>query len=173
MLKVSQSGFDKPLFPELTRNIQLLPDVLESEALDLAVQLEDELLNIFNDAPPRGNTVFIWSADAVKNKRARGWWFWQLKLGNIPTDGKHYIRQNKPPRGGKVTIEKTQNGLLIVFSNTWKKSGLLYGTFKEDTRLIGHKKTGWQWAAPKYKRAQKAFLKDLDSRILARLRSSK
>jgi hypothetical protein len=173
MLKATTSGFDKPLLEDVSQTIKLLPDVLVEEALDLAVQLEAELENIFSEAPPRGSEKFVWSLDPEKNKAAQGWWWHHIKKGDIPTDGKHYKRQGKPPRGGTVSIEATPDGVVITIANKWSKSGLLFGKLSKtdtDTRLPGHKRTGWQLAYPKYKRARAAFLQELDSRILARLR---
>ena len=168
MLKFSSTGFDKPLLANLTRFIDLLPDTLEEEALEMAVELEDALLLIFNEAPPRSNTKFIWSLDAAANLRASRWYFWQIRLGNIPTDGEHYIRQGAPPRGGKVSVEKQNGRITIVVTNTWRKAGLLFGQSDEDTRLPGHKTTGWEWYAPKLKEARRKALENLFNRMAKR-----
>jgi hypothetical protein len=173
MFKPTTRDFSDELFPELTRYIQTLPDTLEQEALETAVQFEDELEAIYNEAPPRGNGKFVWSLDPEKNAKGQRTWFWLVKTGKVQTDGKHYKRQGKPPYGGKVLVEKTNDGVFIIFTNTWEKSSLIFGKTKKDTRLPGHKATGWEYAYPKYKRAQNLFLKELDSRILARLRGTR
>lgn len=176
MLKIDTSGFDSELFPELTAFIQTLPDTLHDEALDLAVALEAELSNIYSEAPPRGNNKFLWSLDPKKNAKAQGWWFWQLSLGNIPTDGSHYRRQGKPPYGAKVLVEQTSDGVVVAVTNTWGKASLVFGELNRENqnrRVPGHIQTRWQSAYPKYVKARKLFLQEMDSRILARLRSRK
>lgn len=170
MLKAKGVGFDKPLYANLTRFIDLLPTVLEEEALALGVQFEDELLLIYNEAPPRTNAKFIWSLDAAANLRAQRWWFWQLRLGNIPTDGSHYKRQGTPPRGGKVIVEKQGDRTVIILTNTWSKAGLIFGQIDKDTRLPGHIATGWEYASPKIKAARRKFLEQLFNRIEQRRR---
>ena len=174
MFKVSTTGFGKELFPELTRYIQTLPDTLAEDALEIAVELEAELEAIYKTAPPRGNRPFVWSADPAKNAQGRRTWFWLVKTGKVQTDGKHYKRQGKPPYGAKVYVEQSGNGrVVIVFAQTWEKSSMIFGKLNGgDTRLPGHKSTGWSYAFPKYKRAQNLFLKELDSRVLARLRGA-
>ncbi len=176
MLKLSTSGFDGSLFSELTTFIQTLPDTLHDEALDLAVMLEDELSNIYSEAPPRGSNKFVWSLDPARNAKARGWWFANLREGNIPTDGKHYRRQGSPPYGAKVLVEQTSDGVVIAVTNTWDKASLVFGELNRENqnrRVPGHIQTRWKAAYPKYLKARKIFLEDLDSRILARLRSRK
>lgn len=172
MLKSSTSGFDKPLFANLTRFIDLLPTVLEEEALDLAVHFEDELEAIYNTAPPRTSAKFIWSLDVAANQRARRWWFRQIKLDNIPTDGRHYKRQGQPPYGGKVLVEKQGDRTVIILTNTWSKSGLVFGQIDKDTRLVGHKQTGWEFASPKIRIARRKFLEQLFNRIEERRREA-
>jgi hypothetical protein len=170
MFNVKTTGFDKPLFGDLERDIRLLPDTLEDEALNFAVEFEDELIAIYNEAPPRGNTRFKWSDNPEKNKKGRGWWFWQLALGNIPTDGKHYIRQQKPPRGGYVTVERKGDTVTIAIGSKWKKSNVIYGNLNatnNDTRVPGHKLI-WELAYPKYLKAKQVLLPKLFDRVLNR-----
>lgn len=176
MLKSTGKGFEDELFPELTTFIRTLPDVLHDEALDLAVALEAELVNIYSEAPPRGNQKFVWSGDPAKDKAARGWWFWQIGLGNIPTDGKHYKRQGNPPYGARVEVAQTGDGVTITVTNTWRKSSYVFGELNranQNKRVPGHISTGWQAAFPKYEKARKRLMRDLDSRILARLRGGR
>ncbi len=172
MLKASSNGFDKPLFANLTRFIDLLPDVLEEEALELGVQLEDTLKEIYNDAPPRSSAKFVWSLDKAKNLKALRWWFWALSQGLIPTDGRHYIRQQSPPRGGKILISRDSERITVTITNTWAKAGLVYGQIDKDTRLPGHKQTGWELASPKIQAARRAYLEALFNRIQDRRREA-
>ena len=139
MLKATAIGFDEPLLADLTRYIDLLPDTLEDEALDLAVQFEDNLALIYNTAPPRGSTKFVWSLDAEKNLKALRWWFWVIKQGIVPTDGSHYVRQGKPPYGGQIRVERDSERITVIVTNTWRKAGLVFGQIGKDTRLVGHK----------------------------------
>jgi hypothetical protein len=176
MFKVASNGFDKELFPELTTFIRTLPDVLHEEALELAVSLEAELVNVYSEAKPRGDERFVWSLDPDKDKAARGWWFANLREGNIPTDGKHYKRQGKPPYGARVDVQQTGDGVVITVTNTWSKSSYVFGQLNregQNKRVPGHIKTGWQSSFPKYEKARKRLMRDLDSRILARLRGGR
>jgi hypothetical protein len=174
MFNATTSGFDDALFPDLTALIRTLPDVLHDEALDLAVSLETELSNIYSEAPPRGSGKFIWSFDPEKNAAGRRGFFARVKKGEIQTDGKHSIRTGAPPYGATVDVVQTEGGVVITVTNTWGKAGLVFGGLvreNQNRRVPGHIQTRWQSAYPKYVRARKTFLQDLDSRILARLRS--
>ena len=176
MLKIDTSGFDKSLFPELTSYIQSLPDTLHDEVLDLAVSLEAELVNIYSEAPPRGSAKFVWSLDPEKNEAGRRGFWARVKKGEIQTDGKHSIRKGSPPYGAKVLVEQTSDGVVIAVTNTWEKSSLVFGSLNRENqnkRVPGHIRTRWEAAYPKYVKARKIFLDELDSRILARLRSGK
>lgn len=168
MLNVKQKGFDKPLFANLTRFIDLLPDVLEEEALELGVAFEDNLEAIYATAPPRTSAKFVWSLDAAKNLKAMRWWYANLKKGNIPTDGKHYKRQGAPPYGGKILVERQGDRLVVIVTNTWSKAGLVFGQIGKDTRLPGHKATGWDYVDPKIRQLRKLYLEALFERVMTR-----
>lgn len=171
MLKGIDFQFDKGAYKGQVQFIQTFNDTLEEEALNLANDLEESLLDIYNEAPPRGDNKFVWSGDRAANQRAQAWWFANVNSGRIPTDGKHYIRQQKPPRGGFVEIERTSEGFVLIVGNEWDKSNLIYGTLSPtnfDTRLIGHAQTGWQLAQPKYEAVRNIFVRELFDRVLTR-----
>lgn len=171
MLKGIDFQYDEDAFKGQVQFIQTLNDTLEEEALELAISLEDALLDIFGDAPPRGDNEFIWSANPTKNRNAQRYWYAAVNAGRILTDGKHYIRQQKPPRGGFVKVEKTDEGFVLIVGNEWDKSSLLYGNLSPtnfDTQLIGHAQTGYQLAQPKYEAARNIFVRELFDRVLTR-----
>ncbi len=92
--------------------------------------------------PPRDDTKFVWSFNRGANKRARGWWFWQLSLGNINTDGEHYIRSNVIPNSWQTEIAVEGDEIALTIFNPAEGSEHVYGS--EDTPQVpGHATTGW------------------------------
>jgi hypothetical protein len=89
MLKATTKGFDESLYTKKIERILDLPKELEDKALEAAVYLEAQLPLIYETAPPRDNSKFVFSLDPEKDKAARGWWFVNLKKGNIPTANGH------------------------------------------------------------------------------------
>jgi hypothetical protein len=149
MLKESASGLDEPILTDLERYIVDLPRTLEDRALEATVQLEDKLTEIYKTAPPRTSEKFVWSLDPAKDKKARGWWYWQVRLGNIPTDGRHYQRQGKPPYGASVDIMQMQYSVKIQVRLVDTKMRFTFGQLKSpNTQVIGHQRTGWNYAFP-------------------------
>lgn len=169
MFSVKASGFDKPVAPELVQYIQTLPDTLEEEALAMAVEFESELAEIYPTAPPRGSGKFIWSTNPTKQKKAARYYFGAIKRGAIKTVNGHYDRQGKPPYGAAVRVERNANGVLIIFAQEWDKSGMVFGQLNgKDTRLPGHKETGWDFAFTKFNSKRNVFLRTLFDRVLSR-----
>lgn len=149
MFTVKTKGFAEPLFTELVQQIVDLPRNLESLALEATVQLEEDLSKIYTTAPPRGNEKFIWSTDPAANKRARGWWFWQIGLGNIPSDGRHYKRQGKPPYGVTANLSQGQHAVQIAVVMKDPKMRFPFGQLQaKNSQLPGHQRTGWSFAYP-------------------------
>lgn len=149
MYKVDMSELEKKPFVELEQRIVDLPRFLEDKALEQALELEQSLARIYETAPPRDDSRFVWSLDPAANKRARGWWWANLKEGNIPTDGKHYKRQGTPPYGVRVNLSQAQYSVTFQIVMTNRKMLMVFGALNgEDTRLPSHKNTGWAFASP-------------------------
>jgi hypothetical protein len=169
MLKSSTSGFDKPLFPELIASIEALPQTLEDEALEKAVMLEARLVVIYATPPPRDNSKFVWSLDPVKNRRGQRGFFARVRSGEIQTDGKHSIRQGKPPYGAKVDVIRQGNTITMIITQTDPNMKWPFGTQQADTRNPGHKRTGWPYAAPLVAEASNQILVMLIDDVVSRI----
>lgn len=147
MIKGAKFQYDADAYKSQITYIEDFEDTLEEDALEAAVKLEAELLEIYYTAKPRGNETFVWSTNAIANAKARRYWFWAINSGKIQTDGNHYLRQGKPPYGAKVEVERdASNRVIISVVQTWDKSSLVFGLMREDTRIPGHKDTGWNYA---------------------------
>lgn len=165
---------DESLFQRQVAQIEAFEDTLEDEALEAAIDLEGRLSEIYATAPPRDDSKFIWSTDAVANRKAQSWWFANLADGNIPTDGNHYLRQGKPPYGAMVRVEREANNrivILVVQTNDRMKYvfGTLSATGRADTRNVTHVRTGWNFAKPDVDKASNEILVSLLDDVIARL----
>lgn len=162
MLKATTKGFDESLYTKKIERILDLPKELEDKALEAAVYLEAQLPLIYETAPPRGSNKFVWSSDPAKDKAARGWWFWQLKLGNIPTANGHYKRSGKPPYSVTVDLSQGQRGVSFRIEMKNPKMRFPFGGLNGvDTRNPGHKTTGWRFASPLVDKATNEARKQL------------
>lgn len=149
MFTVQVDSPDEKLFTEKIATILDLPKALEDKALSVSVTLESQLSQIYTTAAPRDNSEFVWSLDPTKNKKAKGWWFHNLRKGNIPTDGRHYKRSGKPPYS--VVLNVTEKRGAVSFQILMKKPKMrfVFGALNGiDTRNPSHKRTGWVFASP-------------------------
>jgi hypothetical protein len=128
------------LFRELTDERKILRMVNR----DIAPPVERRLDAVLRTpAPPRTNQKFVWSFNREANTRARRWWFRQIKLGNIPTDGEHYIRSNTIINAWISEIRIDGDAILFTLSNPAPGASHVYGS-PEQTQVPGHASTGWQ-----------------------------
>jgi hypothetical protein len=168
MISAIKFQYTSDAFKEQISYLETIDDTMEEMALAAAVKLEDALDSIYATAPARGDNPFIWSLDPAAQARARGWWFANLRKGKIPTDGKHYARHGKPPYGAAVDIEHDSGGRVIIsFVQKWKKSSYVFGTMREDTRVIGHKATGWNFADEELQKVLEEIQLELLQKIAA------
>lgn len=130
-------------------------------------RVEDDILALFREYPrPRDNSRFVWSKDRQANKRARGWWFANLRKGTIPTDGKHYRRSGKLGRAWQVRLDLSSSATsidLVILNNARDDNNKaryrwVTGTFDKARgkrwQIIGHRRTGWYTSID---RADEAF----------------
>lgn len=153
---------------QLSLEIAALPKSIEQDVLDVASDYEDAVEKELGTVPRQARHPFAFATE--KSKR---WYFWQVSLGNIPTDGSRYVRQGKTPYGWRVDVETDSNGAVIRISNTWDKSKYVYGTLayaNYDTRVQGHRKTGWELASPKAQGLAKRMGFALQDKIKARIK---
>lgn len=149
MLTVKNKGFDESIYTEKIEKILDLPKGLEELALAEGVKLEAALEVIYATAPPRDSSKFVWSLDPAKNKKASGWWWYNLKKGNIPTNGRHYARKGKPPYGVKIELMTAQKAVSFQVKMSDPKMRFPFGGLNGvDTRNPTHKQTGWVFASP-------------------------
>lgn len=154
---------------KLALSISLLPEMVgdEMKALtsDLEQRVPDELGAIPN-SPAKLPLEFA-------TPKSRRYYFWAVRTGKIRTDGKRYIRSGKASMGWKVTLDNDGASYLIRISNDWQASIYVYGTLAAtgfDTRVQGHKNTGWQAVKPKADILLKPLLQEFRMRILAKVK---
>lgn len=163
MLKTSIKADNEKLLLEKELSVLDLPKILEDKAIASGEKLESKLSEIYATAPPRGNSKYIWSLDPEKDKAARGWWFWKVRKGEIPTDGKHYKRSGKPPYGVGVFLDSARRAILFQVVMRNPKMIYPFGALNGvDTRNPSHKVTGWVFASPLVNQA----LQDTQSELL-------
>lgn len=173
MIKSTQFEYNPDAYEKQIQYILGFEDTLEDVMLEAAVMAENELGNIYATAPPRGNEKFIWSNDPSADARARGWWFANLNAGRIPTDGRHYSRQGKPPYGALVDVSRDGNNIVVLeIRQEWDKASYVFGSLDRnnwDSRVVGHRRTGWQAAKPQVdeltRRVQLMIIDDMLSRF--------
>lgn len=166
MITSTTKGFDESIYTEKVSKLVDLPNTLNDLALEGAVQLEQALLRIYQTAPPRDNSTFVWSLDRAKNAKARGWWFANLREGNISTDGRHYKRSGKPPYSVTVNLSQERNSISFQIKMKDPKMRFPFGALNGvDTRNPTHKRTGWVFASPLVDTA----LRDAQSALLLEL----
>jgi hypothetical protein len=164
--------FDSKAINRQIAFFQALPEILHEIALDVAAELEAPILaDLAHEAPKRGDEKFIWSLDKAKDQRARRWWF--AHLDSIPTDGRHYIRQGTGTnRGFQVDVDREGRVIAINIRSVWPKVRFVYGLLRAsnfDTRIPGHKTTGWQLAQPKVFRWTNELQQEIQRKLSERL----
>lgn len=172
MLQATTSGFDKPLFPELVQTIETLPQTLADEALAIAAQYEPIVQALIQYPPARGNDTYVWSRNKTLNDKARAWWFANLAEGNIPTDGRHYLRQGGLEKSLRIEVDIENEVVVIRIVNTYDKSRYVVGTLNArgaDTRNPSHAKTGWPLIKPKVDEMSKRILVALVDNLIMRI----
>lgn len=129
--------------------LNTIPEMLEDEIQLVADDMiTPALAQIARTAPPRGSNEFVWSDNPSANQRAKNWWFANIKKGRIPTDGRHYARQGRPPYGFRVRVLKDGDKIVIAIGSQWDKSGMVFGSTRFGRgQLPGHKSTGWPLVA--------------------------
>ena len=141
MIEATVSGIED-ILSEFT---QLL-DVQAVERMvnrDIAPVVERRLDTVIaTTPPPRDDTKFIWSLNRAANARARRWWFANLREGNIPTDGQHYLRSGVIPDSWQTEIAIDGDAVTLTIFNPAPGSERVYGS-PEITQVPGHATTGW------------------------------
>ena len=157
--------------------LSVLPDIVEDEALDIAIEYEPRIVATLGTiAPPRGSEKFVWSNDAEANARARRWWFANLRKGNIPTDGRHYKRQGRPGMGWDIEVDRDGDNIVIRIFNKWEKSWTVYGRLLVNVKrppIPGHARTGCQAASPKLQQIFSDMTRDMARRVIKRVKQGK
>jgi hypothetical protein len=115
---------------------------------DVAPAIERRLDRVVSEeAPPRDDSKFVWSFNREANKKARRWWFRELKLGSINTDGRHYQRTGVIRNSWQTEISISGDEVILSLFNPAPGSEYLYGS-PEQRQVPGHTATGW----PNYQR---------------------
>jgi hypothetical protein len=110
---------------------------------DIAPPIERRIDAIVKQpAPPRTSIKFVWSLNRAANARARRWWFANLRAGNIPTDGQHYLRSGVIENSWQNEIFLDGDEVVLSFFNPADGAEYVYGS-PEQTQVPGHATTGW------------------------------
>lgn len=151
----------------LAIQIAALPKNIQDDALEVASDYEAEVARELGTVPPPAKLPFEFATP--KSKR---YYFWAVKQGLIATSNGRYVRRGKTPYGWRTDVEVQGNEYIIRIANTWNKSLYVYGTLSAtgfDTRIPGHKNTGWQLAKPKAEAIARRIVQDLIRRVIKRV----
>ncbi len=163
-----QASFNTDRLRNLALSIDALPKSIAQDVLDVASDFEDKVEQELGTVPNPAKLPFTFATP--KSKR---YYFWAIKQGLISTDGKRYVRKGRAPYGWRIDVESIGPNYLIRISNTWDKSRYVYGTLayaNYDTRVQGHRKTGWELAKPKAEGLAKRIGFALEDKIKQRMR---
>lgn len=154
---------------KLVKEITALPKSIAQDVLDVASEYEKAVQRELGTVPNPAKHPFAFATE--KSKR---YYFWAIKQGLISTNGSRYVRRGKAPYGWRIDVDEVSQGNSVIrISNTWDKSKFVYGTLsptRPDTRVQGHRKTGWELAFPKAEGLAKRIGFALQDKIKARVR---
>jgi hypothetical protein len=86
--------------------------------------------------------------------KSRRYYFYLVKTGRVPTDGKRYVRSGKLPNGWRVQLLVKGGEFRIGIFNPARAAQYVYGTLVKDVgrarrrQVAGHRNTGWILASP-------------------------
>lgn len=85
--------------------------------------------------------------------KSRRWYFYAVRAGLIPTDGKRYRRRGVISRAWKITVKPTVEGGEAVLENNQAAAQYVYGP----RQVPGHAITGWPNVETLQEKYQKQF----------------
>jgi len=146
--------------------LEVLPEILEQTALDVAADFEEPVINDLSETPGKVKYPIEWTSE--KQRR-----FVMAKLraeNNLP-----YQRTGRKPYGWQMNVEASGGTVTIVIRNIWNAARFVFGALLGDPAASGadqqkfHKNTGWQLAQPKINRwfyeMNKAMLERYNARV--------
>lgn len=71
--------------------------------------------------------------------KSKRWYFYALRAGLIPTDGRRYKRRGVISKAWKITVKPTLEGGEAALENSQEGAQYVYGP----RQVPGHKLTGW------------------------------
>lgn len=86
--------------------------------------------------------------------KSRRYYFWLVRQGLVPTDGKRYIRSGRLARGWKAELSIRRGEFRIAIYNPARAGQYVYGTLVKSVadarrrQVAGHRITGWPLASP-------------------------
>jgi hypothetical protein len=107
------------------------------------------------EPPPAKASPYVWSLNKDANDRARKWYFRQLALGKIPTDGQRYQRTGAMLDAFEITTLFSNNAIGLEVVNSAPGVDYVMG----ERQIYGHKQTGW----PKFEVIDEQFSDHLNS----------
>lgn len=133
-----------PVIQQQIAFLEAIPEAIEDDLLDVAVEIvEPALPDIFNTAHPRSGKWGGWSTDPAADNRARRWWFANIRAGNIPTNGRNYARQGKPPYGARVDVDRDGDSIFLSITMPRKMRFPFGDILNGRGQNPGHADTGW------------------------------
>lgn len=127
------SDYEAQLTTASTFVTRFLVDFQATLTVDLQQTVVPSLLTAVQAEPPQPEHY------QFSTPKSRRWYFWQVKLGNIPTENGHYKRSHKLSQGYTVRVINQDGAVVLSVRNPkwlkWVKS--------DKFQTIGHRINGW------------------------------
>lgn len=106
-------------------------------AADLEKTVAPNLLEGLQYEPPQRKTY------QFSTPKSRRWYMWQVRIGNIPTDGHNYKRSHRLSQGYTVRVLNSDGAVVLSVRNpAGKVLGFVKGN-RRQPQTIGHRINGW------------------------------
>lgn len=127
---IARSYTDGAAFENARKTVRAAPAQMRN-GTKIAVRRERSRLNKeFQRQIPVPRHKFIWSRNPLKQKRARGWWFRELRAGRISTANDRYARSGLLQRSWKLESRIENYFAAITISNTRPGAAFVVGTWQ-------------------------------------------
>lgn len=166
---------------EIKGRFDLVPEIARQEgearfktaAQEAFTAIKPELEAALKQTPRPSVHPFVWSNDPAANARARRWYFWAIREGIIPTDGRRYKRSGKLGTIWDIELLDNPPQILVKTNETDERGRFRYrwvvGTFDRRTgtrwQIPGHRRTGWYLVQNVTDRYFIEFVDDIERRF--------
>lgn len=97
-------------------------------------QVQRKVSESYAPYPPPAIHPFVFAT-----ARSRRWYFANVRAGNIPTDGRGYVRSGALGQAWRVLVDRRQNEGFLTVKNVASSAIYVFG----NRQVPGHRNTGW------------------------------